>query len=152
VLPRDSAPFRTPPLAVSVMTSKSVRRGCLRPARIGVRWKNAPAGNHAARCPPIPDAGSSPEPDGKTCRRRASSGWDTSLVQRGRAFIARSIRAAKLVLRDGRIPRLIRWGVALGLLPIPGPFDEAVLLLVGGILWLFYRDRLTDAWKRAALP
>jgi hypothetical protein len=73
-------------------------------------------------------------------------------VQRGRAFIARGIRAAKLVLRDGRIPRPIRWGGALGLLPVPGPFDEAVLLLVGGILWLFYRDRLTDAWKRAALP
>jgi hypothetical protein len=125
---------------------------CLRLAWIGVRWKNAPAGNHAARCLPIPDAGSSPEPDGKTCRRRASSGWDTSFVQRGRAFIARSIRAAKLVLGDGRIPRPIRWGGALGLLPVPGPFDEAVLLLVGGILWLFYRDRLTDAWKRAALP
>jgi hypothetical protein len=30
--------------------------------------------------------------------------------------------------------------------------DEAVLLLVGGILWLFYRDRLTEAWQRADPP
>ena len=37
----------------------------------------------------------------------------------------------------------------LGLLPVPGPFDEAVLLVVGGILWLFYRDRLREAWLRA---
>ena len=33
--------------------------------------------------------------------------------------------------------------------PIPGPLDEAVLVLVGGILWVFYRDKLTDAWRRA---
>ena len=55
----------------------------------------------------------------------------------------------KLVVRDGRIPRPLRWGGALGLLPVPGPFDEAVLLLVGGILWVFYRDQLNEAWKRA---
>jgi len=34
-------------------------------------------------------------------------------------------------------------------LPIPGPLDEAVLLLVGGILWLFYRPRLIEAWEQA---
>jgi len=62
------------------------------------------------------------------------------------------IRAVKIVIRDGRIPRLLRWGGALGLLPIPGPFDEAVLLLVGGLLWLFYRDRLNEAWQQADVP
>ena len=66
-----------------------------------------------------------------------------------RASIGRAIGAVKIVLRDGRIPRPIRWGGAVGLLPIPGPFDEAVLLLVGGILWLFYRDQLTEAWRSA---
>ncbi len=64
-----------------------------------------------------------------------------------RAFVARVLRAVKIVVRDGRIPRPIRWGGAVGLLPIPGPFDEAVLLLVGGVLWLFYRDQLYDAWR-----
>ncbi len=66
-----------------------------------------------------------------------------------RAAITQTIRAAKIVVRDGRIPRRLRWGGALGLLPIPGPFDEIVLLLVGGVLWLFYRDQLTEAWQQA---
>jgi len=69
-----------------------------------------------------------------------------------RAFVTRTIRAVKILVRDGRIPRSLRWGGALGLLPIPGPFDEAVLLLVGGILWLFYRERLTEAWRQAERP
>ena len=34
---------------------------------------------------------------------------------------------------------------------IPGPFDEVVLLVVGGILWLFYRDRLREAWGASRL-
>jgi hypothetical protein len=67
-----------------------------------------------------------------------------------RAFIARSIRAVKIVIRDGRIPKPLRWGGALGLLPVPGPFDEVVLLAVGGILWLLYRDQLTEAWQSSA--
>jgi hypothetical protein len=33
--------------------------------------------------------------------------------------------------------------------PIPGPFDEAVLLLVALILFLFYRRELRQAWKDA---
>lgn len=69
-----------------------------------------------------------------------------------RAFFARTFRAVKLVLVDREIPRPLRWGGAVGVAPIPGPFDEAVLLLVAGILWLFYRDRLRDAWRQAALP
>jgi hypothetical protein len=32
---------------------------------------------------------------------------------------------------------------------VPGPFDEVVLLLVGGILRLFYRDQLMEAWREA---
>ena len=55
----------------------------------------------------------------------------------------------KSVVRDGRIPRPIRWGGALGLAPVPGPFDEVVLVLVGGVLWLFYRDQLREAWQHA---
>lgn len=65
------------------------------------------------------------------------------------AFIVRAVRAVKIVIRDGRVPKPLRWGGALGLLPIPGPFDEFVLLLVGSVLWLFYRDQLTKAWRRA---
>ena len=67
-----------------------------------------------------------------------------------RAVIGRAIRAVRIVVRDGRIPRPLRWGGALGLLPVPGPFDEIVLLGVGGIVWLFYRDQVADAWRKAA--
>jgi hypothetical protein len=66
-----------------------------------------------------------------------------------RAFIVRVVGAVKIVIRDGRVPRPLRWGGGLGLLPIPGPFDELVLLVVGSVLWLFYRDQLTEAWQRA---
>jgi len=67
-----------------------------------------------------------------------------------RRFFARIFRAVKIVVRDGRIPRPIRWGGALGLAPVPGPFDEIVLLVVGGVLWLFYRDQLREAWEQAS--
>jgi len=66
-----------------------------------------------------------------------------------RTFFTRTVRSVRIVVRDGRIPRPLRWGAAMGLLPVPGPFDELVLLLVAGVLWLFYRDRLTEAWARA---
>jgi hypothetical protein len=65
---------------------------------------------------------------------------------------ARAIRAVKIVVRDGRIPRPLRWGGAVGLAPVPGPFDEAVLLVVGAILWLFYRNQLREAWQKAETP
>jgi hypothetical protein len=67
-----------------------------------------------------------------------------------KAMVKRTLRAVRLVIRDGRIPRPLRWAGALGLLPVPGPFDEIVLLAVAGVLWLGYRDQLGDAWRRSA--
>ena len=66
------------------------------------------------------------------------------------AFLKRTARAVRLVLRHDRIPRPLRWLAALGLLPIPGPFDEAVLLLVALILFVFYRKELRQAWRDAS--
>jgi hypothetical protein len=34
----------------------------------------------------------------------------------------------------------------IGLLPVPGPLDEIVLLLVGVTLATFYRDVMREAW------
>ncbi len=65
------------------------------------------------------------------------------------AVILTTIRAVKLIARDGRIPKPLRGAAALGLLPIPGPFDEAVLCLVGLVLWAFYRESFTEAWRCA---
>jgi hypothetical protein len=65
------------------------------------------------------------------------------------AFLKRTANAVRIVLRHGGIPRPIRWLAGVGLLPIPGPFDEAVLLLVALILFLFYRRELRQAWQDA---
>ena len=62
----------------------------------------------------------------------------------------RLIGAVRILARDGRIPKPLRGLVAFGVLPIPGPFDEAVLLVVGVILWTCYRHALREAWSRAA--
>ena len=52
---------------------------------------------------------------------------------------------------DKRIPRSLWWLGALGVAPIPGPFDEASLLIVAVPLALFYRGPLAEAWNRAAI-
>jgi hypothetical protein len=64
-------------------------------------------------------------------------------------FVKRLIRAVRIASRDTRIPRSLRGLAALGLLPIPGPFDEAILLIVAIPLALFYRGPLGEAWQAA---
>jgi hypothetical protein len=65
------------------------------------------------------------------------------------AFFERVVRAARFAATDKRIPRPLRWFAALGLLPVPGPFDEIVLLIAAVPLVLFYREPLADAWRRS---
>jgi hypothetical protein len=64
-------------------------------------------------------------------------------------FVRRVVRAVRLLAKDGGLPRWLRWLAAVGLAPIPGPFDEAVLLVVAAILWLGYRERLRVAWRNS---
>jgi hypothetical protein len=59
---------------------------------------------------------------------------------------ARVVRTVRILARDRRIPRPLRWFAALGLLPVPGPFDEAVLMLVAIPLLIFYRQPMREAW------
>ncbi|MHB8469125.1 MAG: hypothetical protein ACYDCH_05145 [Gaiellaceae bacterium] len=61
----------------------------------------------------------------------------------------RTLRAVRILLRDGGLPRWLRALAAFGVAPLPGPFDEAVLLVVAAILWLGYRERLRAAWLAA---
>jgi hypothetical protein len=61
----------------------------------------------------------------------------------------RIVRAMKLLARDTRVPRWLRWVAGIGLLPIPGPVDEAVLVLVAPVFLAFYREPMRDAWARA---
>ncbi len=71
-------------------------------------------------------------------------------MQRTVAFLKRTVRAVRLAATDDRIPRLLRWLAALGLAPIPGPFDEMLLLIVAIPLGLFYRQPLAEAWQKSA--
>ena len=66
------------------------------------------------------------------------------------AFVKRTARAVRIVITHPGIPRPIRWLGGLGLLPVPGPFDEAVLLVAALILFAFYRPQLRQAWRDAA--
>ena len=63
--------------------------------------------------------------------------------------IRRTVRAVRLLARNGRIPRPLRGLVALGVMPIPGPFDEVVLLVAAVLLFVFYRPALREAWIAA---
>jgi len=65
------------------------------------------------------------------------------------SILKRTVRAVRIAATDKRIPRPLRWFAALGLAPVPGPFDEALLLIVSVPLALFYREPLADAWRRA---
>ena len=67
-----------------------------------------------------------------------------------REFFGHSIRAARLVARDQRIPKPLRSLAALALLPIPGPFDEAVFVIVAVALFVFYRGPMREAWRAGA--
>ena len=63
------------------------------------------------------------------------------------AFLTRTVRAITLVARDQRIPKPLRLIAGIGLLPIPGPFDEAILVLVAPVFFGFYREPMREAWR-----
>jgi hypothetical protein len=71
-------------------------------------------------------------------------------MRRAGALATRTIRALKLLARDGRIPKPLRWIAGLALMPIPGPVDEVILLLIAPILFVLYRVPMREAWERAA--
>jgi hypothetical protein len=55
----------------------------------------------------------------------------------------------RILARDERIPKPLRWIAGIGLLPIPGPVDEVVLVLVAPVFFTFYREPMRDAWRRS---
>ncbi len=67
-------------------------------------------------------------------------------MSKARVFLARTLRATAILVRDRRIPRPLRWLAAFAVLPIPGPVDEAVLLSIAPLLWIFHREEMRDAW------
>jgi hypothetical protein len=69
-------------------------------------------------------------------------------IRRPSAFLARLLRTMRTLAKDERIPRPLRALAAVALLPIPGPFDELLLLLLAP-LFLLYRKPLREAWEAA---
>jgi hypothetical protein len=61
----------------------------------------------------------------------------------------RLLRATKILVRDGRIPRPLRWLAAFAIMPIPGPVDEVVLLVLAPLLLAFHREPMREAWRAA---
>jgi hypothetical protein len=68
-----------------------------------------------------------------------------------RDFVIRTVRAMRLLARDERIPKPLRLIAAIGLLPIPGPFDEALLVLIAPVFLILYRGPMREAWAQARL-
>ena len=64
----------------------------------------------------------------------------------------RTVNAIRLLARDERIPKPLRWVAGIGLLPIPGPVDEFVLILIAPIFLAFYREPMREAWGRSQRP
>jgi hypothetical protein len=79
----------------------------------------------------------------------AQSSLYPEVVQAVLAFLTRTVRAVRIAATDKRIPKPLRWMAMLGLLPVPGPFDEALLILVAVPLALFFRRPLAEAWAQA---
>ncbi len=70
--------------------------------------------------------------------------------RRGWSSLTRITRATKIVARDARVPRPLRWIAAIALLPIPGPVDEAVLLLIAPVFVILYRTPMREAWEQTS--
>lgn len=71
------------------------------------------------------------------------------MLRRAKAWVLRLVRAMKIAAGDERIPRPLRLLAGIGLLPIPGPFDEVLLVLLAP-MFLLYRGPLREAWRDAA--
>ncbi len=65
-----------------------------------------------------------------------------------KGFLVRLIRAMKVLARDRRIPKPLRWAAGIALLPIPGPVDEILLIFIAPV-FLLYREPVREAWRGA---
>jgi hypothetical protein len=65
-------------------------------------------------------------------------------------LVRRTLGAMKLLAGDSRIPKPVRAVAAVGLLPIPGPFDEALLFLIAPVFLIFFRTPMREAWAKAS--
>lgn len=70
-------------------------------------------------------------------------GWDR---------VKRLAKTVQALAKDPRIPRPVRWLLVAALLPIPGPFDEAIGLLALGLIAVFWRPVLREIRAQQQAP
>jgi hypothetical protein len=63
--------------------------------------------------------------------------------------IRRLVRFGRLVATDRRLPRVVRYGLAV-LLLIPGPVDELVALPAVIAVLIWRRAVIVDCWERSS--
>jgi hypothetical protein len=76
-----------------------------------------------------------------------------------RDVISRAARTARTVVKAAKylgtcrraMPRWLSVLLVIGLLPVPGPFDEAVLVAAAAVLWFRYRPLVRVCWRAAQL-
>lgn len=68
------------------------------------------------------------------------------------AWLMRVARTMKALSRDESIPRWLRVALVACCLPIIGPADEIALVILAGVVWLVYRDRVRTAWVQSGAP
>lgn len=62
------------------------------------------------------------------------------------------LRTGKIMTRDKRIPRWLRWGIVASVaIPLPGPIDEGVALVLVLVVCLFWRVAVREAYAKASL-
>jgi hypothetical protein len=66
------------------------------------------------------------------------------------AHLKRLLKLVKLLARDPRVPRPVRALILVGLLPVPGPFDEIVLVGAVTLLLVIRPGLIRALWRESA--
>ena len=66
------------------------------------------------------------------------------------ARLKRFLRLVKLLARDSRVPAPVRVLILAGLLPVPGPFDEVVLVGSVALRLLIRPGLIRTLWRESA--
>ena len=64
--------------------------------------------------------------------------------------MTKHLRVARKLARDPAIPRYLRYMLLFGLLPIPGPLDDVVVVIVAAIIIVRYRHRVAHHYAYEA--
>lgn len=70
------------------------------------------------------------------------------MIGRAVFLLGVAVAAGRVLVCDQRIPRPVRWGLAATAVcwAIPGPFDELAILVLFGLVAVFWREPLREAW------